>query len=94
MPIKTIRIDAADKQGKGSDDLVLVSSSTGAVNIEPDSQILAAAKKLAATANIPDASDIVDVMARQVIADALQKGLFPDIPNAADALLDLSLIHI
>jgi hypothetical protein len=36
---------------------------------------------------MPDTSGMLGLNAGQALADALQKGLFPDIPNAADALL-------
>ena len=78
---------ALDKQSNLSDrvstDKML---GTFGAKIDPTSQILDAARK-SASMGMLDTSGMLGLTAGQALADALQKGLFPDIPNAADALL-------
>ena len=59
---------------------------TFSASIDPTSQILDAARK-SVSMGMPDTSGMLGLNTGQALADALQKGLFPDIPNAADALL-------
>lgn len=68
-------MDAADKM-----------PGTFGAKIDPTSRILEAARK-SASMGMPDTSGMLGLNAGQALADTLQKGLFPDIPNAADALL-------